>query len=100
MEWSAFGVKDPFFCYEKITLSKMWNIKNHDAFGFVSPIDLSKNAMVSEVKGHLKEVNCGECSYKTPNIFLSTGTDGRVKVWDLNVMKCIIEMPACNTSCH
>jgi len=67
---------------------------------FLSKIDLAKNAMVSEVKGHLKEVNCGECSYKTPNIFLSTGTDGRVKVWDLNVMKCIIEMPACNTSCH
>lgn len=53
-----------------------------------------------EVKGHMKEVNTGECCYKNPNIFLSSGTDGRVKVWDLNVMKCVMDIPAHMGSSH
>lgn len=55
-------------------------------------LDLQINNIVKEVKGHFKEVNCVECSYQSPNIFLSTGTDGRIKLWDLNGMKCLADL--------
>lgn len=31
---------------------------------------------------------------------LTGGTDGRVKIWDLNVMKCVLELPVHMGSCH
>ncbi|KAL4440779.1 hypothetical protein ABPG74_013760 [Tetrahymena malaccensis] len=68
--------------------------------GMITLWDLQKNTVVKEVKGHIKEINSGECSYKQPHIFLSSGKEGRVKVWDLNVMKCLFELPAHIGQCY
>ncbi len=49
---------------------------------------------MTEMRDHKGEVQSVECNYKNTNVFLSAGSDGAVKLWDLQHGKLVSNFPA------
>jgi len=56
--------------------------------------DVDKRQVLFTQRDHKGEVYSVESSHKLPNLFLSSGFDGTVKLWDLNFNKLQLSLQA------
>lgn len=54
--------------------------------------DISSKKIIFAEKGHKGDVQCVENSHKLPNLCLSSGFDGFVKLWDFNLGKVMLNL--------
>lgn len=50
---------------------------------------MGTNVSTMQIPTHVKEVNSIQCSHFEPRFFLTTGSDGFVKITDLNIGKAV-----------